>query len=91
MTFLKLKSSSRNASNKPRSEGLSSQKSNEYNGYGNGNSRPGVIPEQKNIILPVNEYKLPAWSHRVLQLAFKAKHASELTAQLIVAAELGDI
>ena len=55
------------------------------------NSLPGVITKEKNIILPVNEYKLPAWSQRVLQLAFKAKHSSKLPAQLMVAAEFRDI
>ena len=55
------------------------------------NSRPGAITKEKNIILPVDEYKLPAWSQGVLQLAFEAKHARKLTAQLIVAAEFGDI
>lgn len=55
------------------------------------NSLPGVIAKEKNVILPVNKYKLPAWSHWVLQLAFKAKHASKLTPQLMVAAEIGDV
>lgn len=27
---------------------------------------PGVITEEKNIILSVNEYKLPAWSRWIL-------------------------
>ena len=55
------------------------------------NSLPGVVPKKKNIILPVNKYKLPAWSHRVLQLTFKAKHASKFNTQLVVAAEFGEI
>ena len=56
-----------------------------------GNSRPGVITKEKNIILPVYKYKLPAWSQGVLQLAFKAKHLSQLTTQLMVATKFGDI
>lgn len=52
---------------------------------------PGVITKEENIILTVNEYKLPAWSLRILQQAFKAKHASKLTSQLIIAAKFGDI
>lgn len=55
------------------------------------NLRPGIITKEKNIILPVNKYKLPAWSQRILQLAFKAKHMSKLTTQLMVTAELGYI
>jgi len=53
--------------------------------------RPRAITEEKNIILSVNEYKLPAWSHRVLQLAFQSEHSGELTTQLMVAAEFSDI
>ena len=53
------------------------------------NLRPGVIAEKENIILPVNEYKLPAWSQRILQIAFKAKHMSKLTTQFNVTAEFG--
>ena len=56
-----------------------------------GDLRPGAITKEKNIILSVYKYKLPAWSHRVLQLAFKAKHSSEFTTQLMVAAEFSDI
>lgn len=52
---------------------------------------PGVVTKEKNIILTVNKYKLPAWSLRILQQAFKAKHVSKLTSQLIIAAEFGDI
>ena len=29
------------------------------------NLRPRVIAEEKNIVLSVDKYKLPAWSHRV--------------------------
>lgn len=28
---------------------------------------PGVVAEEEDILLAVDKYKLPAWSHRVLQ------------------------
>jgi hypothetical protein len=52
---------------------------------------PWVVADEKNVVFSVDEYKLPAWSYRVLQLAFKAKQMLELTTQLIVAAEFSDI
>jgi hypothetical protein len=38
-----------------------------------GHLLPWVVADEKNVIFSVDEYKLPAWSYRVLQLAFKAK------------------
>lgn len=29
------------------------------------NLLPGIITDEKNIVLPVDKYKLPAWSQRV--------------------------
>lgn len=43
------------------------------------NSRPRAISKEENVILPVNEYKLPAWSQWVLQQAFQPKHSGQLT------------
>jgi hypothetical protein len=34
---------------------------------------PRVITNKKDVLLAVDEYKLPAWSQRVFQLAIKAK------------------
>lgn len=34
---------------------------------------PGVVAQEKHIVLPVDKYKLPAWSQRVIQLSFEAK------------------
>jgi len=40
---------------------------------GHENLLPRIIVHEKDILLAVDEYKLPAWSQRVFQLALKAK------------------
>lgn len=52
---------------------------------------PRVISKEKYIILPVDKYKLPAWSMRVFQLSLDSKHLSQLLSQLLIAAEPGDV
>jgi hypothetical protein len=37
------------------------------------NILPRVVAYKEDVLLSVDEYKLPAWSHRVFQLALKAK------------------
>ena len=55
------------------------------------NLLPGIITNKKNIILPVDKYKLPAWSQRVFQLAFEAKQTPKLTPELRVTVEFGNV
>jgi len=65
--------------------------------YGNSQIRetwyllPGVISKEKYIILPVDKYKLPAWSMRVFQFPLNSEHLSQFSSQLMIAAEPGDV
>ena len=64
-------------------------------GYLNGKASkyllPRVVSKEKCIVLPVDKYKLPAWSTRVFQLSLYAKHLSQLLSQLLIATEPGDV
>ena len=50
---------------------------------------PRIVSKEKNIILPVDKYKLPAWSKRVFQLSLNSEHLCQLLPQLMIAAEPG--
>lgn len=52
---------------------------------------PRVVSKEKHIVLPVDKYKLPAWSIRVIQLTLNAEHLTQFLSKFSIIREPGDV